>query len=275
MYEVVNRDKDLASKIIQGCSDMMYAGVVAGNNAGRVWVDNLENPSSAIVWSDGLECFQFMGHETNQAFFGELKAFIESTIMRFLEEKEINCFEFSADTEQWFPLIYNALSGREIDEDWQRVYKSAANPQGYDKVLLPKPYSLHQIDRSFILSVKNGNAISNPEFLIEYIEQFWGSLENFLNLGYGYAAVAEEKVISYGITSSLYDKTYAIGVETLEQHRRKGLACTLVNVLFKELYSKGCNIWWDCMDSNIASQKTAESTGLILDHKYKVCWFNF
>lgn len=274
MYEVINRDKDLGNKIIQSHSDMMFAGIVFGNNPGRVWVDNLENPSSALVWSDGLECFQFMGCESNQALYKELKTFIENTIINFLKEKKLDYFEFSADTEEWYPLIYNVLSDREIKESWQQLYKSNANSQGNDKVIIPKPYCLHQIDRSFISSIKNGEMVSNPEFLIDYIEQFWGSVENYLNYGYGYGAIDEGKIVSFAITSFLYNTTFTIGVETLEQHRRKGLASTLVNILLKELYSKGYNIWWDCMDSNIASQRTTKSTGLIFYHKYKVCWFN-
>lgn len=131
MYEVVSRCKDLANKIIQSYSDMMFAGVVVGNNAGRVWVDNLENPSSAIVWSDGLECFQFMGCETNQVFTKELRTFIETTILRFLKEKEFDFFEFSADTEEWYPIIYSALSGKEIKESWQHVYKSKEKARIY------------------------------------------------------------------------------------------------------------------------------------------------
>ncbi len=275
MHETLKRGKDLANKIIHSNSDMMFAGVVAGNNAGRVWVDNLESPSSAIVWSDGLGCFQFMGCETGQVFTNELKAFVENTLIQFLKEKNLDFFEFSADRIEWYPLIYNALSDREIKEDWQNVYKSNANSQGNDKAILPEPYCLHQVDQNFILSIRNEKMISNPDFLIDYIEQFWGSVESYLSLGYGYGAVDDEKIVSFGITSFLYDKTFSIGVETLEQHRRKGLAGTLVNILLKDLYSKNYTVWWDCMHSNIASQKTAESADLVLDHKYKVCWFNF
>ncbi len=275
MYELLKREKELANKIINSYSDMMFAGVVVGNNPGRVWVDDLENPSSAIVWSDGLECFQFMGCVNNQVFYNELQNFIDNTIINFLKDKKLDFLEFSADTEEWFPFIYNALSCREIKENWQYVYKSVGSSQSIHNVIIPKPYCLHKIDESFILSVKNGNMVSNPDFLIDYIEQFWDSTENYLNLGYGYVAVDAGKIVSFAITSFLYDKTFSIGVETLEQARRKGLAGTLVNILFNELYSKNYNIWWDCMVDNIASQKTAESTGLILDHRYKVCWFEF
>lgn len=274
MYEVENKGKDLASRLIQSYSDMSFAGIVAGNNAGRVWVDNLDNPSSALVWSDGLEGFQFIGSANNQVFINELKIFKDTYLINFLKDKGMDCFEYSADTEEWYPIIKNALSDRDIKYNWQYVYKSVEHFRGNDKVILPKPYESHKIDRNFINSIKDENKVNNPEFLIDYIVQFWGSVGNYLKLGYGYAAVAEKKIVSFGLTSFLYEETFSIGVETLEEHRRKGLASTLVNILSKELLSKGYKLWWDCMDSNIASQKTAESTGLVLDYKYKVFWFD-
>jgi hypothetical protein len=275
MYEVIERDKNLANQLIRSYSDMMFAGVVVGNNTGRVWVDSLENPASAIVWSDGLQSFYFMGCEANQVFYNQLQVFIEEVIINFLNEKKLNFFEFSADSKEWYPMINSALSGRDILESWQYVYKPLENSQGNDKVVMPKPYCLHQIDESFILSIRNCKMINNPEFLIHYIEQFWGSVNNFLRMGYGYVAVNEGVIVSFAITSFLYNKTFSIGVETLEQHRKKGLAGTLVNVLLKGLYSKGYTIWWDCMDSNIASQNTAKKNGLVYVYKYKICWFNF
>lgn len=275
MYEVIKRDKNLANNLIRSYSDMMFAGVVVGNNAGRVWVDCLESPASAIVWSDGLQCFHFMGCEANQVFCKELKTFIEDVIISYLKEKKLDFFEFSADTEEWFPIINDALSGRNIMESWQFVYKTITNAKGNDNIILPKAYDLYQIDESLLLSIRNDKIISNPEFLLNYVEEFWGSVNNFLQFGYGYMAVNEGEIVSFAITSFLYNKTFSIGVETLEQHRRKGLAGTLVNNLMKSIYSRGYTIWWDCMDSNIASQKTAEKNGLVLEHKYKVRWFNF
>ncbi len=274
MYELIKRNHALASKLIQSNSDMMFYGVLVGNNSGRVWVDNPETPSLALVWSDGLESFQFMGCDSSHVFDKDLKIFIEATIMSFLSEKEINYFEFSADSEALFHSIYKALSNKEINESWQLVYKSALNPKA-NNAALPKPYKLHKLDEKFILSITNAKAVSNPEFLIEYIEHFWGSIENYLNLGYGYGAVIDGEIVSFGITSFLYDKTFSLGVETLEQHRRKGLASSLTSILLRDLYSGSNNIWWDCMESNIPSQKTAEGVGLSFSHKYKVSWFNF
>ncbi|MEN6313319.1 MAG: GNAT family N-acetyltransferase [Clostridiaceae bacterium] len=275
MYEAVSGNTYLAKRIVRNYSDMMFAGVVAGNNSGRIWVDGLENPASALVWSEGLECFQFMGRSSNEIFNNGLKTFINTIIIRFLKEKNLKFFEYAADSEEWYPIINCALSDKEVKEDWQRVYRPGSKTLKDKEIIIPKPYYLYSIDERFFSAMKYDMKINNPEFLIKYIEQFWGSMEIYHKLGSGYLAVSGDEIVSFAIASALYEKTASIGVETLENHRRKGLASTLVKALLKELYEKDCNIWWDCMESNIGSQKTAESAGLIPDHKYKVCWFNF
>lgn len=275
MYEAVSGNIFLAKRIVRNYSDMMFAGVVAGNNSGRIWVDDPENPGSALVWSEGLECFQFMGCSSNEIFNNELRTFINTIIIRFLKEKNLKFFGYAADSEEWYPIINCALSDKEVKEDWQRVYRSDSKALKAEEIIIPKPYYLYSIDESFFSAMKYDMKINNPEFLIKYIEQFWGSMEICHKFGSGYLAVSGDEIVSFAIASALYEKTVSIGVETLENHRKKGLASTLVKALLKELYEKDYNIWWDCMESNIASQKTAESAGLIPDHKYKVCWFDF
>lgn len=274
MHEIKG-NKQLANNLVQSHSDMMFAGVVAGNNAGRVWTDSLDNPVSALVWSEGLEAFQFMGSALNEEFNHNIKSLIEGIILPFLAAKNMDCFEFSFDEEAWVPLITKALSDKDIKADWQRVYKSKVGSQIDGVIELPNSYSLYRIDSGFVSSLENSKIVRNQEFLIDYIVQFWGTVDNFLSSGHGYVAVSEDEIVSFSLTSFLFDKTFSIGVETLEQHRRKGIAGKLTSILLKDLNEKGYNIWWDCMDSNIASQKTAECSGLVLDHKYKVYWFTF
>ena len=139
---------------------------------------------------------------------------------------------------------------------------------------MSKPYCLHCIDENFIGSIKNNTLVSNPEFLVDYIKDFWNSVEKYLSLGYGYAATCENKIVSFSITSFSYKNIFAIGIETLEPYRRNGLASTLTKILLKTLYGKGYDVWWDCMESNIASQMTAKSAGLVFDHKYRLCGFD-
>jgi len=275
MYEVLHRDENLADAIIRDESDRGFAAVLIGNNTGRVWVDNLDNPVSALVWSDGLQCFQFMGCAANQIFNSNLRSFVNNNIIDFLKDKDLNFFEYASDAAEWYPIISDALSDRVLHESWQYVYRSKTDSPMDTEAVLSEPYCLHQIDKGFISSLNGGNIVSNPEFIIDYIHQFWGLADNYLALGNGYAAVRDDEIAGFAITDFLYEKTASIGVQTREQHRRKGLAGALVKTLLKTLHENGYNIWWDCMESNLASRKTAERAGLGFDHKYKLCWFYF
>ncbi len=187
MYELVIRDEKLVENIINNDSDMMFAGVLAGHNPGRVWADSISEPTSAIVWADGLQCFQFMGNATNQIVINEWKIFYRNTIIPFLKEKDVNYFEFACEEEAWYTTINSTLKENEVNESWQRVYKSKINSKIIADDWIPLSYRFYQIDKVFISNINT--RVSNQKFLIDYVEEFWGSIENYLNLGYGYVAV--------------------------------------------------------------------------------------
>ncbi|WP_213648671.1 GNAT family N-acetyltransferase [Paenibacillus sp. J23TS9] len=269
------RNEWLARKLVHADSDMMFAGVVAGNNPGQVWADNELNPSSAIVWSSGLGGFNFMGSAGNTYFNQSIETFIDHEIIPFLSNKNIHSFEFSVDTYDWFPTIYQAIGNRKIEESFQYVYKSSTNKNDYLYTDIPPSYMIAEIDDAFYRELNNGG-IKNAEFLVNYIEQYWGTFNNYLGKGYGYAALTENKeIVSIAVSSFIFNSTHAIGVETQETYKRQGLSSSLVQLLLKKFNENNTTAWWDCMESNMASQKTAEKAGLFKAHRYKINWFNF
>ncbi|QDM43934.1 GNAT family N-acetyltransferase [Paenibacillus thiaminolyticus] len=62
---------------------------------------------------------------------------------------------------------------------------------------------------------------------------------------------------------------------TKENNQRQGLSTSLVKLLLHKFNEKQIIAWWECMESNIASQKTAEKAGLCKTHRYKINWFSF
>ncbi|BBH18906.1 hypothetical protein Back11_02510 [Paenibacillus baekrokdamisoli] len=125
-----------------------------------------------------------------------------------------------------------------------------------------EPFRAVEIDETFIFELHKGE-MKNADFMINYIEQYLGTLNIFLGKGYGYVALTK------------FNSTHAIGVETLEDYKRQGLSSSLVNLLLKKFNEKNIASWWDCIESNIASQKTAEKAGLIKANHYKINGFNF
>ncbi|WP_232697536.1 GNAT family N-acetyltransferase [Brevibacillus daliensis] len=275
MILINERNEWLANKIVNVDSDMMFAGVVVGNNPGEVWVDNNLNPSSAIVWSSGLGSFNFMGSARNTYFNQSIEMLIDNEIIPFLKSKDTNSFEFSVDSKDWYPTIYQVFGNRKIDESFQYVYKSNINTNEILFTDILEPFRALEIDEILFLELNNGE-IKNADFLINYIEQYWGTFKNYLGKGYGYVALTEKKeIVSIATSSFMFSSTHAIGVETLEDYKRQGLSSSLMKLLVKKYNENNIAAWWDCMESNIASQKTAEKAGLFKAHSYKINWFNF
>lgn len=269
------RNEWLAHKLVHADSDMMFAGVVVGHNPGLVWVDNELNPSSAIVWSSGLGGFNFMGSAGNPNFNQSIETFIDLEMIPFLRNKNIHSFEFSVDTDDWFPIIYQAIENRKIEESFQYVYKSELNKNDYLYLDISPSYMTAEIDDAFYYELYHGG-IKNAEFLVNYIEQYWGTFNNYSGKGYGYVALTENKeIVSIAVSSFIYSSIHAIGVETHEAYKRQGLSSSLVQLLIKKFNQNNITAWWDCMESNMASQKTAEKVGLFKAHRYKINWFNF
>lgn len=274
MYLVKEKNERLAVRLLTADSDMTFAGVIAGHNPGEVWVDDVEHPQTALVWSKGLGAFLFLGRADQESLNQKLGVFIETNIVPFLKKKGINYFEFSCESEAWVPVIEQALQDRKISKGGQFVYKSGENKLTDEEIEIPASFQVISINKEFIMSIEK-MGMMNGDFLIDYLKAFWGSVENYLSKGYGYVALYQDQIASFAVSSFSYRSIQAIGVETLKDFRRKGLACTLTKMLLKDFYTKGIEPWWDCMDENIASQKTAEKAGLIRDHMYQIRWFYF
>ena len=117
MHKAVNRNADLACKIVHADSDMSFAGIVSGNNNGEVWVDSLSSPSLALVWSEHLQCFQWMGSHTCRFHEIDLYDFLNVSIPEFVNTKGLDYVEYACDQKEWYPIIRNALPNRNVWED--------------------------------------------------------------------------------------------------------------------------------------------------------------
>jgi len=272
LHQITQRNQSLADKIINENSDMMYAGIVSGNNAGEVWADNILNPAFCIVWSEYLEGFHFMGTRYNHMDITKLQAFIDNTLIQFLKSKNIHDFEFSCDSRTWMPVICEMLLTRELNKSKQYVYKLAHKSDINTDLTLPAGYDIFEINENFVNN--SFEHMENYKEIQSDIIKVWGSMTKFIELGKGFIATKKNNICSIALTRFLYNDVYSIGIETYDLHKNKGLSAFLSMTLFNCIVNHGATIWWDCMESNIASQKTAQKAGLIFDYEYEIAWFN-
>ena len=213
LHHVSQENRNFASKITSKNSNMSFAGILAGNNIGEVWADDLSNPAFCLVWSEYVEGFHFMGSRYAHTNELELWAFIEDTIIPFLKSKKMEYMEFSCDSPEWIPFICKVFSTREINKWKQFTYTLVQHSNLNISLTLSAGYEAIKIDADFI-SNKLAD-MENPEIIRTEIEKAWGSVAKFFECGKGFAAVHGTQICSFATTESVYGDTYGISIKTV------------------------------------------------------------
>lgn len=245
--------------------------VAESNNPGWIFVDNLKAPKTALVWSKGIEGFYFVGEENNPKFNDYINDYIDIIIRPRAKELGFNSFECSGISLKWDHTIEKLFDKRKLQKSYQYVYKfKNFESSNLDKYLVGSNYKVRRIDYELLNS-----QLDNKEFLLSEIQQFWRSVEDYLKKGIGFCVMDKKLVVSRAISSFVSRNIHAIGIETLEGYRRKGLAKQSVIELLKQYKGNKLEPYWDCMKTNVASASTAESIGFSRAFEYALYEFYF
>ena len=244
--------------------------VIEGNNPGWVFVDDPNAPKAALVWAQGIEGFYLVGDASRAAFPDALDLHTDQVLKSRLRNLGVDRFEISGG-EGWDPVIKNALRKQDLESSLQWVYtlklaeqKTLTPPEVVDgcKLLRINPYLLVNL------------SVSNKQFLFSKLTHFWGSVDAFLNTGFGYVLVDEEEIASLCCSGFVAGNIHAIDIETVQSHRRKGYAETVARAFLAECIEKDLEPYWECMAENTASSRLAEKLGFTQSHVYTLYSFS-
>ena len=105
-------------------------------------------------------------------------------------------------------------------------------------------------------------AAEDTEWLQATLTTWWGTLDRFFEYGAGYAAVVNGQAVSCCYTSfAANDQLWALGVDTQDAHRRRGWARKVTEAMVRLCDDEGITMDWDCMATNVPSQRLAENCG--------------
>ena len=93
----------------------------------------------------------------------------------------------------------------------------------------------------------------------------WESSERFLQEGFGFIALDQEKVCAVVFSSAVSSDEIDIGVETHKDYRRKGLAVILAGRMCERILEIGKRPVWAHSISNKGSMNTALKCGFVQD----------
>lgn len=244
--------------------------VLAGNNPGWVFVDSLVNPRTALVWSKGIRGFYFVGDPGNPEFNPYINKCIDDIIRNRAIESGLDCFEFSGDCIEWDGTLEKIFEHRGLEKSHQCVYKLNQNKwEQHKNSTLDEKFTLRRVDNELL----NDANIRNLEFITAEITKWWDTLEDYMNNTFGYCIIDNDIITSYCLTNFVFENTHTIGIETLEDYKRKGLARVTSEAFIFNCIITGLNPYWDCMYTNNASRSLVEKLEFYLDHVYSLYRF--
>jgi RimJ/RimL family protein N-acetyltransferase len=128
------------------------------------------------------------------------------------------------------------------------------------KERLPADFVLRRIDRDIAERLqKDLIASGNPP----WFEAVWGSIDNFLEHGFGFVILCDEAIVSNCRTWSVNEGIAAIQVSTRVKYRQRNLATFAGSAFIEHCLTNGLIPEYSCEQENVASAKLAQKLGFI------------
>ncbi|MFX1518193.1 MAG: GNAT family N-acetyltransferase [Promethearchaeota archaeon] len=226
---------------------------------GRIWVDDINNPKSALIWDLRYSLYLF-GREDNINFNVALKKV-------FTEEISPNALK--EGIEQFFLICPEAWKTKILENEIimkksrlntiPRCYYSLQSTLSIDwNHRLPPDCHIEFVDKQLF----GKSSLKNFSYLMDEVRDIVGSVEEFLSNGnFGYCLIRDEKKIVSWCLSFLYGSLCEVWVQTVTEHRKKGFATLTVATFVEYCQNNDITIGWHSNQDNQASIKLAEKIG--------------
>lgn len=241
------------------------AAVLDGMNPGRVLVDDPAQPRCALICSP--EGLYLAGDASHQPFHQAVSAAIFEG--RIYDDPTIGHF-FVVENDVWADRIPDIFAPRPPIVAERRHYVCTALALDW-RSALPDGYSAYPIDAALLARP----GLRTPDHLHGWIENNWGSREDFLARGFGAVTVDEaadagaNAVVSWSLADCVSGSGGEIGIHTDPAYRRRGLAAITAAAAVEQGFARGLTVvGWQCAEDNVGSYRTAERVGFTLERRY-------
>lgn len=234
-----------------------------GSNPGWIYVDDEKLPTCA--WMVNSEGFFLAGNPTNRKFNAWMEKWFEDYVQHGNKDWESDAvLLFDISGQDWvasFPDIFSLRPPLEVS----RMHYLCKAVKVDWRNLLPEGFQVSEIDERVLTDTN----LEIPDHLRFWIKMNWGTQRDFLDCGFGTCIVHEGRIVSYSLADCVHENECEIGIQTLAEYRRKGLATITAAANVELAFSRGCKVvGWHTHDYNTASQKTAEKVGFELERTY-------
>ena len=231
---------------------MGFAGAVSQNACGAVYpLSIVEGTQKGDIYTLGKNVLFW--HKCGFAFlYGEHdKAVLDEVYNRFMSpesaaDKRFVLFLEDEATKSYFDGKADITVGRRYFFE----YGDSTPPEVGE---LYEGFSLHKIDETLF---DGCTGKITPYFS-------WDSKEEFLQKGAGFCVTHGDRPVAWAFSASVGGEEIDIGVETLPDYRRLGLAAKAAKAMIAYCLGENKRPVWACSSENEGSRRLAEKVGFV------------
>ncbi len=234
----------------------VIAGVAAGNSPGRIWVDDLAAPQTALLWDRGHN-YYLAGRADNSAVNAALHALVTATLAPITLGTALAAFKLYYTPDAWAAPARDIFAAAPLTPR-DRVYCTLRAPRLSDwRAALPAGFIIRRIDATLLADAD----LQYRDYVLDEIGCCWNSVAHFLRHGFGFA-VLEGQVIRGWCTAEYCSSDHCgIGIEVQRTYNGRGLATSVAAAFVEHSVAHGLSLHWDSWADNAASLAVARKVG--------------
>ncbi|MCU0473978.1 MAG: GNAT family N-acetyltransferase [Bacteroidales bacterium] len=226
--------------------------VLQGFQKGKVFADNIEDPK--IIF--------FLTNSGFSQYFLLKNAHLKKSFINFIYE--------SVDIPFYFHIYDPHESLSEMLEEKGLGIKQRERQQL--QYLSKNPIELNVLPEGFKLYDCSQLDFNELEvFKLDLGNRYWSSPSDFTTNGYGKCIVNQAgDPVSVCYSACIADGVSEVDIATLPGYQGKGLGKIVTQAFINESIMRGLVVNWDCFTENMASLRTAESSGFCPVKTYRL-----
>lgn len=226
----------------------IYA-VVDNSTPGHIWVDNVTNPTCAMIHPENMFWYILGNPPVSNEF-------IESAISIWREHSKHESIEIFTFSQKWHLLLDKLLKKYNKINITRCIY--TFDESAYREMFKNR----FDVPQGMVSNYWDSNADNVQNEILELLSAFpsakvWAILK-------GDTLVSHSEIICIG------DEVAEIGVETHPNYRRKGMAVKVIDLLINYCLEKDLSPEWGCWKDNTPSCALAEKMCFKLSNEVTV-----
>lgn len=235
--------------------------ICEGNNPGRVFADQRENPHTALIWSP-VGYYFLAGEPAPERGLTDISQVLTEIFIPASQAAGETGFILIPSGKVWKAHIPALLPYRRVKEVYRRPF--AFDParfaaQGNWRERIPQNFNLYLVDMAIAEQI---NVLAS-----------WASIEDFLANGMGFALLKGDEIASTCISIFSSRERMEIDVHTAEKYRRRGLAVLVASAFVEACQQRGKQPNWECFWDNKSSSALATRLGFTALPDYPVYYW--